>query len=110
MYFKWTREAIEELVEYRNMGLPLKEISEIMECSIDSVKQKSSQLLKEGIIAPYKSKGGSLTRNWTKLEDEELIQSIICGFEPDLLNRTKAAINCRKTHLREQIINASENQ
>ena len=47
---KWDDEAILELTEYHGMGLPYREIAEIMERGIDSIKQQCAKMITEGSI------------------------------------------------------------
>ncbi len=49
-YVKWTDDALAELDEYHRMGLPYKEIAEIMEASLDSIKKAVAERIKAGIL------------------------------------------------------------
>ena len=50
MRYKWTDDALAELDEYHRMGLPYKEIAEIMEAPHESVRQIAAKRIRAGIL------------------------------------------------------------
>jgi len=50
MRYKWTDDALAELDEYHRMGLPYKEIADIMEAPHESVRQIAAKRIRAGIL------------------------------------------------------------